>query len=70
MSEMLVKWPSINFSVVLTFASINWQDSEKKQFADELLVYTDEFSKAAYSSITSKGGVSEETGKIVELILL
>ncbi|XP_047090364.1 protein IN2-1 homolog B [Lolium rigidum] len=36
-------------------------DPEKKQFAEELLVYTDEFSKAAYSSITSKGDVSEET---------
>uniref|UniRef100_A0ACD5WZ44 Uncharacterized protein n=1 Tax=Avena sativa TaxID=4498 RepID=A0ACD5WZ44_AVESA len=36
-------------------------DSEKKQFAEELLVYTDEFGKAAYSSITSKGDVSEET---------
>jgi hypothetical protein len=70
MSEMLVKWPSVNFSVVLTFASINWQDSEKKQFADELLVYTDEFSKAAYSSITSKGDVSEETGKRAELVLV
>jgi hypothetical protein len=49
--------------VVLTFALINWQDSEKKQFAEELLAYTDEFGKAAYSSITSKGDVSEETGK-------
>jgi glutathione S-transferase len=38
-------------------------DSEKKQFAEELLAYTDEFGKAAYSSITSKGDVSEETGK-------
>uniref|UniRef100_A0ACD5XNV7 Uncharacterized protein n=1 Tax=Avena sativa TaxID=4498 RepID=A0ACD5XNV7_AVESA len=36
-------------------------DSEKKQFAEELLAYTDEFGKAAYSSIISKGDVSEET---------
>ncbi|CAM0872605.1 unnamed protein product [Alopecurus aequalis] len=36
-------------------------DSEKKQFAEELLAYTDGFSKALYSSITSKGDVSEET---------
>lgn len=36
-------------------------DSEKKQFAEELLGYTDEFNKALYSSITSKGDVSEET---------
>jgi hypothetical protein len=70
MSQMLVKWPSINFSVILTFAFINWQDPEKKQFAEELLVYTDAFSKAAYSSITSKGDVSEETGKRAELVLV
>ncbi|KAM3314053.1 hypothetical protein ACQJBY_033121 [Aegilops geniculata] len=36
-------------------------DSAKKQFAEELLVYTDEFNKALYSSITSKGDVAEET---------
>uniref|UniRef100_R7WEM6 Uncharacterized protein n=1 Tax=Aegilops tauschii TaxID=37682 RepID=R7WEM6_AEGTA len=36
-------------------------DSAKKQFAEELLVYTDESNKALYSSITSKGDVAEET---------
>ncbi|VAI06967.1 unnamed protein product [Triticum turgidum subsp. durum] len=36
-------------------------DSAKKQFAEELLVYIDEFNKALYSSITSKGDVAEET---------
>ena len=55
-----------NFSVVLTLAFINWQDSAKKQFAEELLVYIDEFNKALYSSITSKGDVAEETGKRAE----
>ncbi|KAI5021433.1 hypothetical protein ZWY2020_058163 [Hordeum vulgare] len=36
-------------------------DSAKKQFSEELLMYTDEFNKALYSSITSKGDVAEET---------
>lgn len=37
------------------------EDSAKKQSAEELLAYTDEFNKALYSSILSKGDVSEET---------
>ncbi|KAI4994768.1 hypothetical protein ZWY2020_034409 [Hordeum vulgare] len=35
-------------------------DSAKKQFSEELLMYTDEFNKALYSSITSKGDVAEK----------
>uniref|UniRef100_A0A0E0NTG9 GST N-terminal domain-containing protein n=1 Tax=Oryza rufipogon TaxID=4529 RepID=A0A0E0NTG9_ORYRU len=35
-------------------------DSEKQQFAEELLAYTDAFNKASYSSIVAKGDVSDE----------
>ena len=38
------------------------QDPAKKQFAEELLAFTDAFNKALYSSIISKEDVSEETG--------
>jgi len=38
------------------------QDPAKKQFAEELLAYTDAFNKALYSSLLSKEDVSEETG--------
>jgi glutathione S-transferase len=44
---------------------ISLQDPAKKQFAEELLDYTDEFNKALYSSILSKEDVSEETGNII-----
>ncbi|KAF2938664.1 protein IN2-1 homolog B [Oryza sativa Japonica Group] len=35
-------------------------DSEKQQFAEELLAYTDAFNKASYSSIVAKGDVCDE----------
>ena len=38
------------------------QDPAKKQFAEELLAFTDAFNRALYSSIVSKEDVSEETG--------
>lgn len=40
------------------------QDPSKKQFAEELLAYTDAFNKALYFSLVSKEDVSEEAGKI------
>jgi len=36
-------------------------DPAKKQFAEELLAFTDAFNRALYSSIVSKEDVSEET---------
>ena len=38
------------------------QDPAKKQFAEELLAFTDAFNRALYSPIVSKEDVSEETG--------
>jgi hypothetical protein len=49
--------------VVLTSEILESQDAVKKQFAEELLAYTDEFNKASYSSIVSKEDVSKETGQ-------
>ncbi|KAJ3682793.1 hypothetical protein LUZ60_013020 [Juncus effusus] len=37
------------------------EDPAKLEFAEEMLAYTDTFSKAAYSSIISKGDVSEDS---------
>ncbi|WVZ56532.1 hypothetical protein U9M48_007045 [Paspalum notatum var. saurae] len=53
----LVKYIDSNFEG----PSLLPEDPAKKQFAEELLVYTDVFNKAAYSSIVSKEAVSEET---------
>ncbi|XP_062210809.1 protein IN2-1 homolog B [Phragmites australis] len=53
----LVKYIDSNFEG----PSLLPDDSAKKQFAEELLAYTDEFNKALYSSIVSKGDVSQET---------
>uniref|UniRef100_A0A0D9VSN7 GST N-terminal domain-containing protein n=1 Tax=Leersia perrieri TaxID=77586 RepID=A0A0D9VSN7_9ORYZ len=53
----LVKYIDINFEGPALLPD----DSEKKQFADELLAYTDAFNKALYSPIISKGDVSDET---------
>jgi len=38
------------------------QDPAKKQFAEELLAFTDAFNRALFSPIVSKEDVSEETG--------
>ena len=44
------------------------QDPAKKQFAEELLAFTDAFNRALYSSIVSKEDVPDETGnKIVRV---
>jgi hypothetical protein len=45
------------------------QDDAKKQFAEEMLAYTDEFNKASYSSIVSKEDVSKEAGQSTPLAL-
>ncbi|CAN6301311.1 unnamed protein product [Urochloa humidicola] len=52
----LVKYIDSNFEG----PSLLPDDPAKKQFAEELLAYTDEFNKASYSSIISKEDVSEE----------
>ncbi|TVU47476.1 hypothetical protein EJB05_07079 [Eragrostis curvula] len=53
----LVKYIDSNFEG----PSLLPDDAAKKQFAEELLAYTDEFNKALYSSIISKEDVSKET---------
>ena len=45
-------------------------DSEKQQFAEELLAYTDAFNKASYSSIVAKGDVCDEAGESTRVLLL
>ncbi|KAL5216983.1 hypothetical protein ABZP36_017667 [Zizania latifolia] len=52
----LVKYIDSNFEGTALLPD----DSEKKQFAEELLAYTDAFNKALYSSIVSKEEVSDE----------
>ncbi|KAK3147604.1 hypothetical protein QOZ80_3BG0284490 [Eleusine coracana subsp. coracana] len=53
----LVKYIDSNFEG----PSLLPDDAAKKQFAEELLAYTDEFNKAAYSSIVCKEDASTET---------
>ncbi|RLN16147.1 hypothetical protein C2845_PM02G29660 [Panicum miliaceum] len=53
----LVKYIDSNFEG----PSLLPDDPAKKQFAEELLAFTDAFNKALYSSIVSKEDVSEET---------
>ncbi|WVZ56531.1 hypothetical protein U9M48_007045 [Paspalum notatum var. saurae] len=53
----LVKYIDSNFEG----PSLLPEDPAKKQFAEELLAYTDVFIKAAFSSLLSKEAVSEET---------
>jgi len=53
----LVKYIDSNFEG----PSLLPDDPAKKQFAEELLAFTDAFNKALYSSIISKEDVSEET---------
>ncbi|XP_066352621.1 protein IN2-1 homolog B-like [Miscanthus floridulus] len=53
----LVKYFDSNFEG----PSLLPEDPAKKQFAEELLAYTDAFNKALYSSLLSKEDVSEET---------
>ncbi|KAG0551621.1 hypothetical protein BDA96_01G438900 [Sorghum bicolor] len=53
----LVKYIDSNFEG----PSLLPEDPAKKQFAEELLAYTDAFNKALYSSLLSKEDVSEET---------
>jgi hypothetical protein len=55
---------------VLAFECVIWQDSEKQQFAEELLAYTDAFNKASYSSIVAKGDVCDEAGESTRVLLL
>ena len=57
-------------SVVLKFVFLNRQDSAKKQFAEELLAYSDEFNSTAfYSCLRSKGDVSDKAGKTIRTVL-
>ena len=57
-------------SVVLKFVFLKRQDSAKKQFAEELLAYSDEFNSTAFfSCLRAKGHVSDEAGKTIRTIL-